>query len=288
MSILLTGPDGQVGGELRATLRPLGDVVVADRSMIDLADPESIRRTIRDRRPELVVNAAAYTAVDAAESEPDLAEAVNATGPGILAAEAAAVGAGIVHYSTDYVFDGSGSTPRRPEDATGPLGVYGRTKLAGERAVAGAAGDVGHLVLRTAWVYGRSGRNFMLTMLRLAEDRTELRVVDDQHGSPTWSRSIARGTAAILAACGAGGMSRHRGVHHLTCGGQTTWCGFARAIMEHAGLDRSVIPITTADFPTPAKRPAYSVLDCASTRDAFGVSLPHWTEALAEASRDAS
>ena len=292
MRILVTGVTGQVGRDLASTLSPLGEVVAMDRSRLDLTSSDSIREAVRAVAPDVIFNPAAYTAVDRAESEPDAAMQVNGIAPGVLAEEALRVGARLVHYSTDYVFDGDKATPYTEEDATGPLGVYGRTKLAGERAV--AASGCRHLILRTSWVYSLHGRNFLTTMHRLARERDELRVVDDQHGAPTSSREIAQASARLLQAWTAGKATRRDmdGTYHLSCAGSTTWCGFARAIV--ARLDAvaaalgappperrpKVTAIATADFPTPARRPANSVLDNSKLREAFGVALPAWESAL--------
>jgi dTDP-4-dehydrorhamnose reductase len=285
-TILLTGGTGQLGWELRRTLSPLGRVVAPGREEMDLARPESLRPVVRDLRPALVVNAGAFTAVDAAEADGETARRVNALAPAVLGEEARSLGALMVHFSTDYVFDGSAAAPYRENDPAGPLGVYGATKLEGERAVAAAGGE--HLVLRTAWVYGLRGRNFLRTMLRLAGERDELRVVDDQHGSPTWSRMLAEATAAVLARCASDGGFRlpagTGGVYHAAAAGETTWCGFARAIVEGTAEGRGraveVVPIATADYPTPARRPERSTLDCARLARDFGVALPPWREQL--------
>lgn len=273
MRILLTGPSGQVGAALLEALPRLGEVVAASRAGLDLASPDSIRRAVRDARPEVIVNAAAYTAVDKAESERDAAFAANAIAPGVLGEEAERAGALLVHYSTDYVFDGAKPAPYIEEDEPNPINVYGASKLAGERAI--AASGCRHLILRTSWVYGPRGRNFYLTMLRLAKERPELRVVDDQVGAPTSSLEIARATATLL---GKGAQ----GHYHMTAAGETSWCGFARAILSRAGLATPVVPIATADYPTPARRPRNSRLDCSRLRADFGVVLAPWEEALAE------
>jgi len=273
LKILLTGATGQVGWELRKTLAPLGEVKAFDRFGLDLADAPVIVATVRALQPEVIVNAAAYTAVDKAESERDQAFAVNATAPRVLAEEAKRIRALLVHYSTDYVFDGAKSTPYVEDDATGPLNVYGASKLAGERAI--AASGCRHLILRTSWVYGPRGKNFYLTMLRLAKERPELRVVDDQIGAPTSSLEIARATATLL---GKGAQ----GLYHMTAAGETSWCGFARAILARAGIATPVVAIATADYPTPAKRPRNSRLDCARLRSDFGCALAPWEEGLAE------
>lgn len=273
-TVLLLGRDGQVGWELRRALAPFGRIIALGRMDLDLSDPGAIRRVVDESRPNVIVNAAAYTAVDRAETDQDLAMAINGDAPGVLAEEARRLGATLVHYSTDYVFDGSKGSPYTEEDPTNPLSVYGRSKLAGERAIQEVDGP--HLIFRTSWVYGARGRNFLLTMLRLAAERTELRVVVDQRGAPTWSRDIARATAAALARDGA------RGLFHLTAGGETTWHGFAEAII--AGRDdlaaRRVVPISTADFPTPAVRPAYSVLSNQKLHREMDIALPHWRDSL--------
>lgn len=286
--ILLTGPDGQVGWELQHTLAPLGPVIAAGRDLLDLASPDSIRAAIRDIGPGLIVNAAAYTAVDRAEEEQTLAMAVNGEAPGILAEEAKRAGAALIHYSTDYVFDGAASRPYRETDPTNPVSAYGRSKLAGEQAIAAVGGA--HLILRAAWVYSRRGNNFLLAMRRLAGEREELRVVNDQTGSPTWAGAIAGATADIVAqsglADGPGALDGRGGLYHLTAAGKTTWHGFAEAIvqsMRAAGEPvacRRVLPISTAEYPTPARRPAWSVLDCRKLENTFGIRLPDWRDQL--------
>ena len=273
MRILLTGATGQVGWELRKTLAPLGEVKFFDRFGLDLADTPPLVATVRALQPEVIVNAAAYTAVDKAEAERDLAFAVNATAPRVLAEEAKRIGALLVHYSTDYVFDGEKGSPYVESDPTHPISAYGESKLAGEQAI--AKSGCRHLILRTSWVYGPRGRNFYLTMLRLAKERPELKVVDDQVGAPTSSLEIARATAALLA-------KGAQGLYHMTAAGETTWCGFARAILKGAGIATPVAPIRTEDYPTPAKRPRNSRLDCSRLRADFGVALAPWEEGLAE------
>jgi dTDP-4-dehydrorhamnose reductase len=277
--ILLTGIGGQVGWELQRTLQPLGEVIACDRQKLDLADPDRLRAALRDIKPALIVNPAAYTAVDQAESEPELAQAINGAAPGLLAEEAKRLGALLVHYSTDYVFDGAKSAPYTEDDPTAPLGAYGRSKRAGEQAI--AASGCRHLIFRTCWVYGARGRNFLRTMLRLARERDELSVVDDQHGAPTWSRLIAETTALALA--------RHagqQGIYHLAAAGATSWHGFATAIVAEARargiLDRAtpVRRITSADFPTPVRRPANSRLDCGRLHADFGLRPPDWETQL--------
>ncbi len=289
--ILLTGADGQVGWELRRTLATLGEVVACGRQQLNLEDEDDVRRVIGSVKPGVIVNAAAFTAVDRAEQEPALAMAVNGTAPGIIADEARRLGAAVVHYSTDFVFDGSASRPYREEDAANPLSIYGRTKLAGERALQEAG--VAVLILRTGWVYGCRGQNFLMTIQRLARERDALRIVDDQIGTPTWCRLLAEATAQILSA-GGGHFSEHLrehgGIHHLSCAGETSWCGFARRILELSSPGQAfqarVEAIETCDYPTPAARPAYSVLDNAKVRTKFGIHLPDWERALALALAD--
>jgi dTDP-4-dehydrorhamnose reductase len=273
LRILLTGANGQVGWELRRTLAPLGEVKAFDRFGLDLADAPKLVAAVRALQPAVIVNAAAYTAVDKAESERELAFAVNATAPRVLAEEAKRSGALLVHYSTDYVFDGAKPAPYVEADAPDPINVYGESKLAGEQAI--ARSGCRHLVLRTSWVYGPRGRNFYLTMRRLARERAELRVVDDQVGAPTSSLAIARATARLLQA-GA------QGLYHLTAAGETTWCGFARALLARAGIATPVVAIRTEDYPTPARRPRNSRLDCSRLLAEWGVALAPWEEQLAE------
>jgi dTDP-4-dehydrorhamnose reductase len=273
LRILLTGATGQVGWELRKTLAPLGEVKFFDRFGLDLADTPPLVATVRALQPEVIVNAAAYTAVDKAEAERDLAFAINARAPRVLAEEAKRIGALLVHYSTDYVFDGEKGSPYVESDPTHPISAYGESKLAGEQAI--AKSGCRHLILRTSWVYGPRGRNFYLTMLRLAKERPELEVVDDQVGAPTSSLEIARATATLLA-------KGAQGLYHMTAAGETTWCGFARAILKGAGIATPVAPIRTEDYPTPAKRPRNSRLDCSKLRKETGIALAGWEEALAE------
>ena len=280
MKILLTGASGQVGYELQRSLQALGQVVALDRARMDLSDLDQVRDVIRRERPKLIVNPAAYTAVDQAETQAALAWRVNADAPAVMAAEAKLLGAAMVQYSTDYVFDGAAARPWRETDPTGPLNVYGASKLAGEQAV--AAAGIAHLILRTSWLYGMRGKNFLLTMLRLAAERPALRVVADQHGAPTWSRTVADSTALLLCQARAGGpawWARHGGVYHLSCRGQTTWCGFTEAIVAAAGLECRVLPITSAEYPVPAKRPQYSVMSSERLMARF-CHLPDWKEAL--------
>lgn len=282
--ILLTGKNGQVGWELRRTLSTLGDVVAFNSAELDLADGSSLRETVQRLRPDIIVNAAAYTAVDKAESERSLAQAVNGAAPGILAEEAAKLGALLVHYSTDYVFNGAKETPYAEDDIPAPLGVYGASKLAGEDAV--RAAGCRYLIFRTSWVYGGRGKNFLLTMLRLAKERAELRVVDDQFGAPTWSRAIAEASAQALAALPYQPTPETLwGTYHLTCSGRTTWHGFTQAILEAAAPSLPRLPrleaIPTSAYPLPAKRPANSLLSNTKLLQTFGIALPEWKEALA-------
>ncbi len=274
--ILVTGTRGQVGGELATLLQPLGEVIALDRAALDLADPDAIVRTMRDLAPDLVINAAAYTAVDLAEKERDAAFAINARAPGILAEEARRRGAVLVHYSTDYVFDGRASEPYGEDAPTGPLNVYGESKLEGERAVAASGAHA--LVLRTGWVYGLTGKNFLLTIRRLAAERDELRIVADQAGTPNWSRSLAQATRELVA-LGLPMLAERAGLYHLSASGSTTWHGFARAIVGDAARPR-VLPIASAEYPTPARRPAYGVLATGRFTAAFAIALPSWDEAL--------
>jgi len=275
--ILVTGANGQLGFELARSLGALGEVVAADRETLDLARPDAIVAVVRAARPQLIVNAAAYTAVDRAETERDLAFAINGRAPGILAEEARRLGAVLIHYSTDYVFDGAGSIPYREDAPTAPLNAYGESKLAGERAVAAAGGQA--LVFRTSWVYGLRGSNFLLTIRRLAAERDELRIVADQVGVPNWCRVLAEATVRV-AGSGTAALADRAGLYHLSSTGATSWYEFARAIVGDAPRPR-VVPITSADYPTPARRPAYGVLDTTRFERAFGFALPSWRDALA-------
>ncbi|HEX8962642.1 MAG TPA: dTDP-4-dehydrorhamnose reductase [Rhodocyclaceae bacterium] len=275
--ILLTGRNGQVGWELERALAPLGQVVAFDHAALDLSQPGRIAAAVRDVRPDVVVNAAAYTAVDKAESDLAAATAINGEAPGILAEEAKRVGALLIHYSTDYVFDGSKSGPYAEEDEPNPLNAYGRSKLAGERAIQAVGGH--HLILRTTWIYGMRGHNFLRTILRLASERDELRIVDDQIGAPTWSRLVAEATGLVLTQA-----SPPEGLFHLTCRGEVSWCGFAEKVLEYTRKDRQREPrltaIRTQDYPLPAARPANSCLDCSRFSRQTGLVLPSWDEAL--------
>ena len=277
MKILLTGRSGQVGWELQRTLAPLGNVVATGSRELDLAGADALRKRIREIRPEIIVNAGAYTQVDRAESEPGIAMKINGTAPGILAEEAARLGALLVHYSTDYVFDGKKNGPYAEEDETNPLSVYGRTKLMGEEAIRNAGAR--HLIFRTSWVYGMRGHNFLLTILRLAGEREELRIIDDQIGAPTWSRMIAEATSIALA----GFREGLEGTYHLASSGATSWYGFAQAILESSPLEKKpkLFPIPTEDYPLPAPRPKNSRLSSEKLHSAFGISLPDWQSCLA-------
>jgi dTDP-4-dehydrorhamnose reductase len=284
MKILITGANGQVGWELQRTLAPLGEVVALGHADLDLSNPDAIRQAMRQIAPDLIVNAAAYTAVDRAEQERDLAHAVNAVAPGVLAEEAKHLNAALVHYSTDYIFDGSKGSPYVEIDAPNPMSVYGVTKLAGEKAI--SAVGCPHLILRTSWVYGARGKNFLLTIQRLAQERDELRVVDDQLGAPTWSRMIAESTAAIVNQClhkgSVADMLRDKGgLYHLTAAGNTSWFGFASEIVKHLDKPPRMTPIGTAEYPLPAPRPAYSVMSNNKLTRTFGIALPDWKRALA-------
>ena len=280
--ILVIGKIGQVGWELRRTLAPLRRLVAVDYPDIDLTDGDSIRRWVRQTEPAAIVNAAAYTAVDKAETEPDRCLAINGTAPGILAEEAKKAGALLVHYSTDYVFDGTKESPYTEEDEPNPLSAYGRSKLAGDRAILEAGPE--HLIFRLCWVYGARGQNFMLTMMRLAREREKLRVVQDQVGCPTWSRMIAEATAMALQQALCAEPGRFEGVYHLAASGHTNWHAFAQAIIDRLPASTkkcSVIePITTAEYPLPARRPARSILGCNKLERVFGLRLPHWEESL--------
>jgi dTDP-4-dehydrorhamnose reductase len=283
--ILIVGKIGQVGWELRRTLAPLGEITAIDFPEIDLTNPDTIRRWIREARPALVVNAAAYTAVDKAETEPEKAMAINGTAAGVLAEEARKAGALLVHYSTDYIFDGTKTEPYVETDPVNPLSSYGRSKLAGDEAV--RASGCRHLILRLCWVYGARGQNFMLTMMRLAREREKLRVVMDQFGCPTWSRMIAEATAhaagLILRSPAADSLC---GTYHMAAGGKTSWHGFAEAIVRAMPAETRkcvhVEPIPTSEYPLPARRPAYSVLNCDKLQSAFGLRLPDWDLGLSQ------
>ena len=289
MRILLMGKDGQVGAEFARLRLPGAQLIAAGRKECDLRQEPSIRALVRNIGPDAIVNAAAYTAVDLAEREPELCFSVNAEAPRVLAEEAAALGAALIHYSTDYVFNGEKREPYVESDPTAPLSVYGASKAAGERAI--AATGAAALILRTSWVYGARGKNFLLTMLRLAREREELRVVDDQVGAPTSAAAIAQATARLLAGIGAGSIrtGETAGVYHMTAAGATSWCGFARAILEKRGGEKSggapatrITPISTAEYPAPARRPANSRLCNDKFERAFGFRLAPWPQQLEE------
>lgn len=284
--ILLAGANGQLGHELQRSLQGLGQIVALDRRGLDLANFDQIRQVVRMLRPVAIVNAAAYTAVDRAEEDLILAQRINAQAPGVLAEEAKRVGAALVHFSTDYVFDGTLARPYVETDVAHPLNVYGRSKLAGEAAIA----QVGcrHLIFRTSWVYGLRGANFLLTMLRLAQTRDEIRVVSDQRGAPTWTCTIAAATTQIMAQWPhepdmlEAWWARYVGVYHLTAAGSTSWHGFASAIFNYLPEARrpGVVSIGTVDYPTPAARPANSCLSTEKIKHAFDFFAPNWEDAL--------
>ncbi|MEZ0192989.1 dTDP-4-dehydrorhamnose reductase [Pseudomonas qingdaonensis] len=283
MKILITGRNGQLAQALQQRLAGLGQVHVLGREQLDLAESERIRQVVRELSPDLLVNAAAYTAVDQAENEPALAFAINATAPGVLAEEAARLGVPLLHYSTDYVFDGSKATPYTEDDAPNPLSVYGRSKLAGEQAIHAVGGA--HLTLRTSWVYSLHGRNFLLTMQRLLQEKPQLRVVADQIGAPTWAGSLAASTLALIQRWQAG-QAGAWGTYHMTAQGQTSWFGFAQAIGEHLKAQgrpcAQLLPIPSSEYPTPAQRPLNSRLDCSRLRQQWQVEQPDWRQALIE------
>ena len=295
--ILLTGKTGQIGSELLRLLPEIGHVFAPDRHELDMLSAENIRQVVRYICPKLIINAAAYTAVDAAETQDDKCYAMNATAPAVLAEEVKKIGGAIVHYSTDYVFDGSKRTSYVETDLASPINVYGKSKLAGEEAI--ASSGVPHLILRTAWVYSREGRNFLRTILRLATEKEQLRIVRDQFGAPTWSRVVAEATVEVLSQLPRQGgaalsLSKAGGIYHLTAQGKTTWYEFACAILEKANqtgrevpwfaeatrrnpiIAKSVIPISSREYPTQAVRPAFSVLSNERFIQTFGIELPDW------------
>ncbi|MDW5266814.1 MULTISPECIES: dTDP-4-dehydrorhamnose reductase [Acidobacteriaceae] len=292
--ILITGGAGQVGGQLVKVLAPLGEVIAPGRAELDLTNIESIRSIIRAARPRWIVNAAAYTAVDKAESEPELAYAINAEAVRILGEEARQIGAVVIHFSTDYVFDGTASNPYVETDATKPLSVYGASKLAGELALTGSG--AAHMIFRTSWVYGSQGKNFLLTILKLAREKEALRVVADQHGAPTWSRDLAEMTAHVILRCeNASGQNqkqlleafaRWEGIYHAAGSGETTWHEFAQEAVrlqqkrEPEKKFAEIAAISTAEYPTPAHRPANSRLDCSKLQENLGWRMIDWRESL--------
>ena len=275
--ILLTGAAGQLGFELARLLTAHGEVEALDRAALDLADADAVAAAVRRVGPQIIVNAAGYTAVDRAESEPALADAINARAPAVLAEEAKRLDALLIDYSTDHGFDRIPREPYREEDQAKPLNVYGSSKLAGERAI--TAAGAAHLILRTSWIYGLHGQNFLLTMRRLAATRDELRVVADQFGVPNWSRVLAEATASLVGR-GPAALAEKTGIYHLSGRGRASWFDFARAIFDGADRPR-VVPITTAEYPTPARRPASAVLATDKFEAAFGFALPDWHEMLA-------
>jgi dTDP-4-dehydrorhamnose reductase len=284
--ILIVGAYGQVGRELQRSFADAGEIITRDRDTVDLAVPDQVRSMVRSIAPDIILNASAYTAVDRAESEPEVAMAVNAQAPGILAEEALRMGALLVHYSTDYVFDGSKTSPWVETDKPNPVNVYGATKLAGEEAIREVGGK--YLIFRTSWVYGPHGSNFLLSMLRLGRERDSLNIVDDQVGAPTTSVELADATRTIVNGVLTGQFGNvpdWAGLYHMTCGGSVSWCGFARAIFASAGtLLHGKIPtvnaITSAEYPTAAKRPRNSVLSNERLNTHFGVQLAPWEAAL--------
>lgn len=284
--ILITGSAGQLGMELQRSFADYGQILAHDRNTVDLTVPAEVRELVRSKAPDVILNAAAYTAVDQAETEIERARAANAHGPRTLAEEAHRAGALLVHYSTDYVFDGTKPGPWTEDDATNPLSVYGATKLEGEEAIRQVGGR--HLIFRTSWVYGPRGKNFLLTMLRLGRERDSLKIVDDQIGAPTTSIELANATQTIVSGILAdrfGPDAEWKGLYNMTCGGSVSWCGFARAIFDRGpallnGKTPTVNPIPSSEFPTPAKRPMNSVLSNGKLFRRFGVRLAPWESAL--------
>jgi dTDP-4-dehydrorhamnose reductase len=279
--ILLLGAGGQLGMVLKQKLAGRDGLISLTRAELDFSDVDAVRDAVRSAKPDVVINAAAYTAVDKAEAEPELCALVNASVPGLIAEEVAGAGGWLIHYSTDYVFDGSGTTPWLETDATGPLGVYGQTKLNGELAI--AATGCRHVILRTSWVYAEHGRNFMHTMLRLGRERDRLTIVDDQIGAPTTAEAITEATLAVLAHLASDESGAASGTYHLTCAGQASWCDFAKAIFNEFGASQKVpevVGIPTEAYPTPAKRPKNSRLNCEKFAGQFGFRMPPWQDAL--------
>ena len=285
MKILLTGKTGQIGEELNNIVGDLGNLITVDKEQLDLSKPNSIEPVILDIKPDIIINPAAYTAVDKAEEEPGLAMTVNAIAPGLLAKAARKVGAGLIHYSTDYVFDGCSEIPYKEEDPPNPLNVYGKTKLAGEKAIAEVG--VPFLIIRTSWVYSLHGKNFLRTIKNLAEEKDTIQVIDDQIGAPTWARSIALKTHQIIKQC----LNKKwletknsslSGIFHLTCQGKTSWHGFARKVLNMSNTSQNIklIAIPTSDYPAPAVRPHNSLLNNEKIQRVFGLDMPHWEDAL--------
>jgi dTDP-4-dehydrorhamnose reductase len=304
LRILVTGANGQVGWHLQRTMAPMGELLAIDIDQVDLTDRDAVSRAVRDFAPNVVVNAAAYTAVDKAESEPKLARAINVDAPAQIAAECARTGALMVHYSTDYVYGGGKPSPYEESDATGPLSVYGETKLAGDQTI--IASGCPNIILRTTWVYDIRGKNFLRTVLRLAREKAELRVVGDQFGAPTWARALAQATAIIVArSLEHNSVMGHwqTGLFHLTAAGQTSWAGFAQAIIDDYEdfIDwpadcgeygeplkaKRVVEITTEEYHTPAQRPKNSVLSNNAIQRTFGIFMPDWRAQLRLALQDA-
>lgn len=293
LRIMLTGKDGQIGWELQRAFAPLGKVVALGRRQLDLSNPDQIRERVREIKPNLIVNAAAYTDVDMAEEESELATVINGLAPCILAEEAKRISAAVVHYSTDYVFDGTKTRPYIEEDKPNPINVYGKTKMEGERAI--QLFEVPHIILRTSWVYGMRGKNFLLTILRLAKERDELKIINDQIGAPTWSRMIAEVTAQMLGQIYSPlhnletSFRELSGIYHLSAGGQTSWYGFAKAILEtyqhlypnsNQFKVRLLKPIKSKEYFSKTCRPTNSRLDCTQIRSRFNICLPSWKEGL--------
>lgn len=280
MKILLIGKNGQIGWELRRTLAPMGTITALGRKEMDLSDEHSIRRALRSDKYDLIVNAAAYTAVDRAEEESDLAMAVNAIAPGIMAEEASLNKSFLIHYSTDYVFDGQKNEPYSETDPAYPQNVYGKTKLAGEEAIRAVGSS--YLILRTGWVYGLRGNNFLLKIMEMARQGKPLKIVNDQYGAPSWCRMIAEATATVVAKTDL--KKRRQDVFHLTAAGLTTWYGFTEAILDHCTSDlefKSLLEaIRTGEFPVRAKRPAYSLLDNSLIQEQYGIYMPPWEKQL--------
>jgi len=299
-TILLTGATGQVGGQLLRTLAGLGNIVALSRAEMDLAQPESVRDVIRTLQPRWIINPGAYTAVDKAESEPDLAYAVNEATVAAIGEEAQKIGAAVIHFSTDYVFAGLGTTPYLETDTTGPTSVYGASKLAGEQAL--STSGAAHLIFRTSWVYGATGKNFLLTIRKLARERETLRIVADQHGAPTSSSDLAQMTAAVMTQCEAAVAGQSQpladvvanlgGIYHAAGAGETTWCGFAsEAIQQMREQDPTarlaiLEGISTEEYPTPARRPANSRLDCTKLERIFNWRMPNWQQSLRQVTEE--